>query len=194
MGIRNFARATFVGAAALTLASVPARSQVVTFSTSGTFSHGSCGPALCAFGGYVLQWSGVSQQQWTPPSDVVLGDFVMTCYSAPCAPGNIISGSTFMLTITQTGPTGGVGSISGGLGWNPATGELSWTPDQGSVTIGGVTYGLDETGVDCPVADKGCINLNSPHVNFVPTLTDVKDDVTTTPEPATVARTPARIP
>ncbi len=187
MGIRNLARATMVGAAALTLASSPATSQVVTFSTSGTFSHGSCGASLCAFGGYILQWSGVSQASWTPPTDVVLGDFAMTCYSAPCAGGNIISGSTFMLTITQSGPNAGVGSISGGLGWNPNSGLLSWTPDQGSVTIGGVTYGLTEDGTGCPVTNKGCINISTPSVNFVPSFTDVKDDVTSTPEPATMA-------
>jgi hypothetical protein len=187
MGIRNLARATMVGAAALTLASSPATSQVVTFSTSGTFSQGSCGASLCAFGGYVLQWSGMSQASWTPPSDVVLGEFVMSCWSAPCAGGNIISGSTFMLTIAQSGPNAGVGSISGGLGWNPDSGLLSWTPDQSSVTIGGVTYGLDEGGTGCPVTDRGCINISTPNANFAPSFTDVKDDVTTTPEPATVA-------
>ena len=187
MGIRNLARATFVGAAALTLAATPARSQVVTFSTSGTFSGGSCGASFCAFGGYLLTWSGISQASWTPPGDVVLGNFVMTCFAGPCAPGNIISGSTFMLTINQSGPTGGTGSISGGLGWNPSSGELSWTPNQGSVTIGGVTYGLDEDGVGCPPTGNGCINLDVPHAGFVPTFTQVKDDVTSTPEPATVA-------
>ena len=83
MGIRNLARATMLGAAAPTLASRPATSQLVTFSTSGTFSHGSCGSSLRAFGACILQWSGVSQQSWTPPTDVVLGDFAMTCYTAP---------------------------------------------------------------------------------------------------------------
>jgi hypothetical protein len=187
MGIRNLARAAMVSAAAMTLAATPARAQVVTFSTSGAFSHGSCGSSFCAFGGYVLSWSGVSNVSWTPPGDVLLGDFVMTCFAAPCAPQNILSGSTFMLTITQSGPNPGVGSISGGLGWNPVSGLLSWTPDQGGVTIGGVTYGLTEDGVGCPVTDKGCINLDAPHVNFAPTLTDVRDDITATPEPATVA-------
>ena len=37
------------------------------------------------------------------------------------------------------------------------------------------------------MTDKGCINISGPNVNFVPSFTDVRDDVTTTPEPATLA-------
>ena len=111
----------------------------------------------------------------------------MCVLSGSCAGGNIISGSTFMLTITQSGPSAGVGTFSGGLGWNPNSGLLSWTPDQASVTIGGVTYGLTEDGTGCPVRDKACINISTPNVPYVPSLTDVKDDVTSTPEPASTA-------
>lgn len=202
MGVRNLMRAAFVGAGAVTLASSPATAQLVTFSTSGAFADGPCTGSYCAFGGLVLEWSGVNLSSWLPPSDVLLGDFVATCYSAhqlnrtPCDPSGF-SGFSFTLTISQNGPTPGSGSLSGGLGWNPNTGILSWTPDQGSVTIGGVTYGLTEDGTNCPVTDAGCINISTPHVNYVPTYTDVKDDlttggvatndVTTTPEPATVA-------
>jgi PEP-CTERM motif-containing protein len=186
MGIRNLARAAMVGAAAVTLASSSATSQIVTFSTSGTFGGGSCGASFCSFGGYVLQWSGVNQQSWLPPSDVTLGDFVLNCYGGQCSAANILSGSTFMLTIAQSGPSAGVGSISGALGWNASSGLLSWTPSQNSVTIGGITYGLTEDGVGCPVGNQACINISTPHLNFVPSFTDVKDDVTATPEPATV--------
>ena len=185
MGIRNLACAAIVGAAAVTLASSPATSQVVTFSTSGTFGGG-CSPWGCSFGGYMLQWSGISQGSWAPPSEVVLGNFSMTCYTSSCSAANIIAGSTFMLTITQTGPNAGVGSISGALGWNAESGLLSWTPNQGNVTIGGVTYGLTEDGVGCPTGAQGCINISTP-TGFFPALTNVKDDVTTTPEPATIA-------
>jgi hypothetical protein len=142
---------------------------------------------LCVFGGDFLSFQGVNNVQWTPPADVVLGDFSMTCFSYPCAAGNIISGSTFMLTIVQNGPTSGTGSVSGSLGWDPSTGTLSWTPDQSSVTIGGVTYGLTENGTGCPIPGTQCIDLNTPHGGFFPTVTDIHDDVTTTPEPATLA-------
>jgi hypothetical protein len=187
MGIRNLARAALVGAAAVTLASTPARAQFVTFSTSGSFAGGSCGPTLCTFGGYVLTWSGISQTTWTPPSEVVLGDFQTMCVLSGCPDGNILSGSTFMLTITQSGPTAGVGAFSGSLGWNPNTGLVSWMPNQSSVTIGGVTYGLTEDGVSCPVLGKTCINISNSNAPYVPTFTEVQDDVTTTPEPATMA-------
>ena len=185
-GVRHLVRTAVIGASALSLASVPASAQNVTFSTTGTFSGGSCGAALCAFGGYVLQWSGVGPTSWAPPADVNLGDFVLTCYSYPCQGQNILAGSTFMLTITQTGPTSGVGSISGALGWNSTTNTLSWSPNAGSVTVGGTTYGLTEDGTSCP-SSNGCVNLINPTSNGVSTFTDVRDDVTTTPEPATVA-------
>lgn len=187
MEIRNLARAAMVSAAAVTLASTPARAQLVTFSTSGAFGGGSCGPSLCTFGGYVLVWSGVSQATWTPPSEAVLGDFQTMCVLSGCPDGNILSGSTFMLTITQSGPNPGVGAFSGSLGWNPNSGLVSWMPNQSSVTIGGVTYGLTEDGVDCPVLGKACINISNSNAPYVPSFTDVKDDVTTTPEPATTA-------
>jgi hypothetical protein len=187
MGIRNLARAAMVGAAAVALASTPTRAQVVTFSTSGAFSGGSCGPSLCTFGGYVLMWSGVSQATWTLPGEPVLGDFETMCVLSGCPDGSILSGSTFMLTIAQSGPTAGVGAISGSLGWNPNSGLVSWMPNQSSVTIGGVTYGLTENGVDCPLVGKGCINISNSNAPYVPSFTEVQDDVTTTPEPATMA-------
>jgi PEP-CTERM motif len=187
MGVRNLARAALIGTAAMTLASAPASAQLVTFSTYGTFSNGSCGPSLCVFGGYFLSFQGDFSTAWTPPADVSLGDFALTCFGQPCSGGNIISGSTFMLTIVQSGPTAGTGSISGSLGWDPSTGTLSWTPNQGSVTIGGVTYGLTEDGTGCPIPGSSCIDINQPNGNFIPAFTEIHDDVTTTPEPATVA-------
>ena len=188
MGVRNLARAAMVGAAAVTLASRPASAQLVTFSTSGSFSGGSCSSSFCSFGGFVLQWYGANQASWLPPSDVVLGQFAMFCYgSGQCSGGNILAGSSFMLTISQSGPTPGTGSISGTLGWNSTTNTLSWSPDQGGVTVGGITYNLDEDGTNCPSGGAGCINISAPTRTFVPSLTDVKDDVTATPEPASLA-------
>jgi hypothetical protein len=186
MGVRQLVRSALIGATALSLASVPATAQTVTFSSFGTFNGGSCGPLLCVFGGYVLQFEGVSQTSWTPPADVSLGDFALTCYSYPCMGQNILAGSTFTLTLVQTGPNFGVGSISGSLGWNSSGNTLSWTPNAGSVTVGGTTYSLTEDGTNCP-STKDCINLNRPNGNYLTAYTDVRDDVTTTPEPATVA-------
>jgi hypothetical protein len=187
MGIRNLARAAMVGAAALTLASSPATSQVVTFSTSGTFSHGSCGASLCAFGGYVLQWAGMSQASWTPPTYVVLGDFGMTCYSGSCARSeHHLRLDVHADDYRRAGRAPASARSRGGLvepNFEPALVDAR----SSSVTIGGVTYGLTEDGIGCPVTDKGCINISTPNVNFVPSFTDVKDDVTTTPEPATMA-------
>jgi PEP-CTERM motif len=186
MRVRNLARAVMIGTAAVSLASSPSSAQLVTFSTSGTFSQGSCGPSLCVFGGYVLTFLGESNVQWQQPSDVTLGDFAAVCFSAPCFGGNLITGSTFMLTINQSGPTSGSGSISGLLGWDSSTNTLSWNPNTSSVTIGGTTYSLQEDNIGC-ASQSPCIDLNTPHVNGIPLFTDIKDPVTATPEPATVA-------
>ena len=189
MGIRNLGRSTLIGVTALSLASAPAAAQSVAFSTSGTFSGGSCGSSACSFGGFVLQWSGASQSSWALPNDVVLGDFSVSCAWKACMGANILAGSTFMLTISQSGPTSGTGSVSGSLGWNSTSNTLSWTPNQSSITIGGVTYGLNETGAGCTAGNPECITITTSNDYGAQRFTSVTDDVasTTTPEPATVA-------
>jgi len=187
MGVRGLARSAIVSAAAIVLASSPARAQLVTFSTSGSFGGGSCAASFCSFGGFVLEWSGVNAAAWLPPADVTLGDFKLTCYLGPCDGSSINGASNFVLTISQNGPTSGSGSISGALGWNGGSGTLSWTPNQSGVTIGGTTYSLTETGTGCAVVNTECINIGLPNGINTPAFTDVKDDVTTTPEPAAVA-------
>lgn len=188
MGVSNLARSALIGAATLGLASAPAVAQSVTFSTSGSFSGGSCGLSSCSFGGYLLTWTGVTNASGVLPNDVVLGDFSMTCGWIACSGGNILAGSTFMLTISQSGPTPGSGSISGSLGWNSSSG-LSWAPGQGSVTIGGVTYALDESSTGCTSGNAQCIPIASGSSFGSQRLSNLTDDVasTTTPEPATVA-------
>jgi len=198
MALRNLARAAMIGTAAMTLAATPASAQLVTFSTTGSFSGGSCISSFCAFGGYVLTWSGVNSTSWLPPADVSLGNFGLTCYGSGCLGGNILGGSTFMLTINQSGPNPGSGTISGSLGWDATSHTLSWTPDQSSVTIGNTTYGLTEDGTGCALHhDNPCIDINRPQGLFVTSFTTVHDDivggdggggdVTSTPEPATLA-------
>ena len=188
MGLRNLARAAMIGSATVALGSAPASAQLVTFSTTGTFSHGSCGTSFCVFGGYVLSFVGTNNVSWLPPADVSLGDFSLTCLGG-CLGGNIISGSTFMLTINQSGPNPGSGSISGLLGWDSGSNQLTWTPNSNSVTIGGVTYGLTENGTGC-APNTHCIDIDQPNHLFVPQFTSIDDDVvgdvTSTPEPATV--------
>ncbi len=128
---------------------------------------------------------------WAPPSDVVLGDLSVLCWTGTCAGGNIVSGSTFMLTINQTGPNWGSASISGLLGWDASTNTLSWTPNLSSVTIGGTTYALNEDGTGCAYGSP-CIDINTPQDGAVAAYTGIHDDltgqqsITSTPEPATL--------
>ncbi len=187
MRVRNLACAVMIGTAAVSLASAPASAQLVTFSTSGAFSQGSCGPSLCVFGGYVLTYVPEFNVQWQQPSDISLGDFAATCFSAPCSGGNILSGSTFMLTINESGPTPGSASISGLLGWDASTNTLSWNPNTSTVTIGGTTYTLDEDNTGCAFQNSQCVDISTPHVNGIPLFTNITDPVTATPEPATIA-------
>ena len=172
MGIRNLARAATVGAAAVTLASSPVASQAVTYSNSWTFNQGSCSGSQCRFGGYNLQWSGIVPQGG---GGFLGGPFTMTCFST-CPYGHVIAGSTFLLTITQNGSNPGVGPYFGGLGWNPNGNPVTW-----NVTINGITQG----GFPDGGCTEGCSN-DPPPTNFVPPLDVVTNDVTTTPEPATV--------
>ena len=141
MGIRKFAGAVLIGTATSAVAG-PAAAHTVTFSTSGAFNGGSCGPSLCAFGGFVLTYNGQGSASWAAPTDVTLGSFSLVCNS--CAPGtqaNILAGSMFTLTISQTAPTSGcgsfTGSVSGGLNGGASGSSLFWTPNNGSVSIGG---------------------------------------------------------
>ena len=188
MGVRNLARSALIGVATLSLASAPAAAQSVTFSTSGSFSGGSCGSSSCSFGGFLLTWAGVTNATGILPNDVVLGDFSMACGWIVCSGGNLLAGSTFMITISQSGPSSGTGSISGSLGWNSTSG-LSWAPGQGTVTIGGVTYALDESTTGCASGNTQCVPIASASSYGSQRLSNLTDDVasTTTPEPATVA-------
>jgi hypothetical protein len=193
MGIRKFAGALLIGSVAAAVAAVPAAAQTVTFSTSGTFAGGSCSPTMCAFGGFTLTYNAQGSASWAAPTDVTLGSFNLGCFA--CASGtqaDILAGSMFTLTITQTAPTGGTGSftgsVAGALKWDPSGSSLFWTPNSGSVSIGGVTYALIET--DAGGGTLG-INIGAPitAAGGNPSTTLVKDDidVTATPEPATVA-------
>jgi hypothetical protein len=190
MGLRNLACAALIGAAAVSMTPTNSSAQTVTFSTNGIFADGACASSFCFFNGYSLTFTGESNSTWDQLGSVTLGDFNLVCYFN-CQSAPIVSASTFMLTIVQSGPTSGSGSISGALGWDSATNSLSWIPASNSVTIGGVTYTLDETSVGCGQANSHCVDINTPHSAFVVESTAITDDVTpgavtTTPEPATI--------
>ncbi|HEV8448874.1 MAG TPA: PEP-CTERM sorting domain-containing protein [Gemmatimonadaceae bacterium] len=173
MGIRNLTRAAIAGAAAVALMSGPVESQGVTYTTSWTFNQGSCTSSQCRFGGYNLQWSSLVPQGG---GGFLGGQFTMTCFSS-CPYGQVITGSTFLLTITQNGSnTGGGAGTYGSFGWNSNPGPLTWT-----VTINGVNQNLTGGGDGCT---ESCNNDPPPSG---PTFNDVlPNDVTTTPEPATI--------
>lgn len=188
MGIRAIARAGLVSSAAVIFAATPAAAQVVTFSTSGAFGGSGCTATSCSFGGFTLSFTSLSSASWMAPTDVDLGRFSVMCTA--CADGSsasILAGSTFTLTISQTGPSAGTnsftGSLSGTFGWNPSSSSLFWNPTAGAVTIGSVTYALIEK-------DQGGgtfgINVAAPNTNENPSTTIVKAAITATPEPATV--------
>jgi hypothetical protein len=192
MGFRSFARLAVIGASATALAAFPAASQTATFSTSGQFSMGgSCSITACNFGGFVLTFAGDGASTATTGSFIDLGTFSLSCPG--CADGttaSMLSGSTFTLTINQTSPTPGTpsfsGTLTGSIGFNPTTGGLFWTPNNGSVSSDGVTYSLIET--DVGGGNLG-VNISTPTPSLNPNTTSVKGflTVTTTPEPSTVA-------
>jgi hypothetical protein len=172
MGIRNLARAAMVGTAAVALATSPAASQGVTYTNSWTFNQGSCTGSSCRFSGYNLQWSGGIVPQTT--GGFLGGSFTMTCF-ASCPYGSVITGTNFLLTITQNGSAQGAGPGSNG---SPVT----WT-----VTINGITHGFNDDG-GCT---QNCTNDPPPTglgpTNDIVTNDVITNDITTAPEPATLA-------
>src|SRR5690242_19772529 len=140
MGIRNLTRAAIAGATAVALMSSPGASQGVTYTNSWTFDQSSCTSSQCRFDGYTLQWSSLVPNG----SGFLGGPFTMTCFSS-CPYGQVITGSSFLLTITQTGSnTGGGAGTYGSFGWNSNGGPLTWT-----VTINGVHQDLTGGGDGC---------------------------------------------
>ena len=178
-----------VGLAALALlAASPARAQNLTFSTAGSFMGTGCTVASCNFSGFTLGYNGQSLSTYLAPSLVDLGAFFTQATGTSLPLTSIPAGVTFMLTISQTGPTAGTGSVSGTVGgslaYNPSGSSLVFTPSSNSVNIGGATYNL--------VTDNtGNINIAAPTTNAGenPNSTIVKANATvsTVPEPATVA-------
>jgi hypothetical protein len=145
MEIRNLVRTGIIGAAAITVASSTARSQIV------TFNQGTCSPEQCNFGGYTLLLSGIESSA----GGLHGGDFSITCFTT-CEYGDVVTGSTFFLTVDQR---------------NPHPGDRDWHGDEGD-------------GPGCGKAcdhDDPPPNNFTPTFNDV-----LPNSVTTTPEPATI--------
>jgi hypothetical protein len=178
-------KATLGFAALALLASSPANAQL-TFSTSGMFSGTGCTLVQCNFGGFTLGYSGMSSTSYIAPSLVDLGSFFTQATGSTLPLTSIPAGVTFMLTISQTGPSVGSanvsGTVSGALAYNPSGSSLVFTPTSSTVNIGEASYAL--------VTDNtGNINIAAPTVgnNPNPTIIKANATVSTVPEPATVA-------
>jgi hypothetical protein len=192
MGLRSLTRVAVIAASAVALGALPAAAQTATFSTSGQFAiGGSCSMTACNFGGFVLTFTGDASSTAANGSFIDLGTFSLSC---PGCDANTVAtidpGSIFTLTINQTSPSVGSpsfsGSVVGTIGYNPTSGGLFWTPTTGSISAGGVTYSLIETDVGGGTLG---INISTPTTSLNPNTTSVKGllNVTTTPEPSTVA-------
>lgn len=185
MKARGMTRAILIGGAAVTLGSLPARSQTVTFSTTGAFSGGGCTATSCVFDGFTMSFTPVGSNTFLSGSLVDLGSFVTQCVS--CTPGsiqNFPSGVLFTLTINQTNPSGGtgsfLGSVSGTVSFNPSFSSLVWMPSPNNLNIGLANYAL-------VLDNTGNFNIEAPITSQNPNATVVKAFVTTTPEPSTMA-------
>jgi hypothetical protein len=185
-------RAALIGAAAMAMGALPAVAQTVTFTTAGTFTGASCVANVCTgLSGWTIAFNNGSGNV-SAPSGIDLGQFSVACPTASCAI-NTIAGTTFQLTINQTNPSLGSGSISGSIlgniGYNPDNSTLTWRPTTSSVTIGSVVYTLvtDNFG-QCSGIVGNCINIASPNsgTNGANPNTTVVKGFAVVPEPSTV--------
>src|SRR4051794_36969028 len=113
MNSRTFARPGLAVATALSLlslSSIAAKAQTVTYSTAGAFSGGTgattCSATQCAVDGFTLTFNNAPSASYIAPTLVDLGQFV-TAYanSDGTAPATAFTGVNFTLMIQQTGPT-----------------------------------------------------------------------------------------
>ena len=190
MGMRTLARAAVLSAAVAVVGAIPASAQTVTFSTSGAFTGTGCSGTVCTFDGFTLTYQGAGSFSYTAPTLVDLGSFGTECIG--CSSGTsaaIPAGVSFTLSISQTNPTNGstsfVGTITGSLAFDPSSSSLVWTPTTFVSAIGGTTYSLI---TDQGIGIAGKIAIQAPTDNSsTPNLTSVKAQITTVPEPASMA-------
>ncbi len=185
-----YARKAIVAGAALALSAVAASAQVVTYSTTGSFSGGTggtvCTAAQCTVGGFTLSFSNDASTSYLAPTLVDLGQFMTSFDPAGGSAGmTALNGVNFTLMITQTAPSNGTGTftdgITGSLAYNPSSSSLVWSPTTTSLTIGTTTYKL-------VVDNSNNLRIQAPATGAGanPNPTSVKADVSVTPEPATL--------
>jgi hypothetical protein len=192
MGVRTLKKAGLTAAAALAFGALTASAQVVTYSTTGTFSGGTGSTTCagdgssCSVGGFTLSFINAGTASYLAPSFTLvdMGQF-QTAFSPTGGTAGLtaFTGVSFTLQITQSAPSAGTGSfsgtISGSLAYNPSSSSLVWTPTTSNLSIGSAQYVLvlDQSGnenIQAPTAPSGN-----------PNLTSVKANVLATPEPAT---------
>jgi len=169
--------------AMVTLGTLEAKADPVTFSTSGTFTCGGCAGsgtnAVTFLGGMgnalQITFTGLGSTSLNTPTGSSFGNF-QTFFSGS---GGINASGTFTLTITQTVPVAGSDSFSAAFtglfsASNSGSGVVNFTVT--SVTIGGVTYSIT----------NNPLNLVPPASNNG--ITTVQGQITgsAVPEPATV--------
>lgn len=168
----------------ITIASVEAKADLVTFSTTGAFTCAPCmgsGSNSVTFSGgignaLVLTFTGVSGTVDTSPAGFTFTSFGEIQTSVSGTGATISPGTTLTITINQTVPSIGSGQLSGSLtgfiDQNTSTGQITFTVTQ--ATIGGVTYNVT----------NNPLSLVPPSTNNG--VTSIQGRVTTIPEPATM--------
>ena len=186
---RQWVRAAAIAAAAVTLHAAAAGAQLITYTTSGTFSGAMCAgsPGSCNMGGTTLTFVGANSMYLGHNTAADFGTFLLG------STGGAVdyTGATFTLTINQTSPSGGsqmvAGSIEGTLTYVPAsgasTGGLFWNPSSTTFQIGLVSY-------DIYVDDIGRFAIASPSGPVGgaenPNASTLRGSVNAVPEPSTV--------
>lgn len=160
----------------LAFASIGAKADPVTFSTSATFN----GAATLTIGNVNLSFQPIVNGTGDTPTNVSLGEIVVSCVGGgtACAAQNF-SGTAFNIVITQTVPSPGTGTITSTL-----QGTISGTQVNGSginfivssVTIGNTTYSV----LDNPLALVP-VTTNNGHTSIQAHVV-----TTTVPEPASL--------
>jgi hypothetical protein len=164
------------------LSAATAGAQIITFSTTGTFSGDGCTATSCTFGGFTLSYNNAATTNYFSGSLVDLGQFSTQFAMGGVSPATIGTGAMFTLLINQTAPGAGsasyVGPVTGELRWDPVFSSLVWTPTTQVLTIDGVVY-------DLVTDENGNINIQAPTPSQNPNLTSVKA-LATVPEPASM--------
>ena len=197
MQISTRARALLAGSTALALLAVsPAGAQSVTYSTTGTFSGLGCWMENCTFGGFNLGYQANIGSTYRTPSLVDLGNFFTMANGLSEDFTSVPAGLIFTLTLNQTAPTTGsstvVGSVTGGLAFNPSQSTVVFTPTSSTLgPIGGASYALllDNTGsinVHAPTTAVGQ-NPNPTTIKAFATVDATNVGISAVPEPATFA-------